>query len=184
MGIFPITMNVLQFWLIDSIVKFKGVVTRGEIGDDPSDREPLYTDNTSDLGPDADENADKSDIENAQLHHRSNANPTRLPDGIPVRPPNELSLSTPASPASSRTITAANIYRRSPPPSPSVSSVRSGGSTGSMSPQFAGSSHFSEQSDVPGPLGRDGDITFLPSDGREASVKRESWKMTFPLSKA
>ena len=89
MGIFPITMNVLQFWLIDSIVKFKGVVTRGEIGDDPSDREPLYTDNTSDLGPDADENADKSDIENAQLHHRSNANPTRLPDGIPVRPPNE-----------------------------------------------------------------------------------------------
>ncbi|KAJ7749249.1 vacuolar membrane protein-domain-containing protein [Mycena olivaceomarginata] len=41
MGIFPILMNILQFWLIDSIVKASGVALDLD-SPDPLDREPLF----------------------------------------------------------------------------------------------------------------------------------------------
>ncbi|KAF8213953.1 vacuolar membrane protein-domain-containing protein [Mycena galopus ATCC 62051] len=41
MGIFPIIMNILQFWLIDSIVKASGVALDPD-APDPLDREPLF----------------------------------------------------------------------------------------------------------------------------------------------
>ncbi|KAJ7831892.1 vacuolar membrane protein-domain-containing protein [Mycena leptocephala] len=41
MGIFPILMNILQFWLIDSIVKASGVALDLD-APDPLDREPLF----------------------------------------------------------------------------------------------------------------------------------------------
>ncbi|KAF7332362.1 hypothetical protein MKEN_00117900 [Mycena kentingensis (nom. inval.)] len=41
MGIFPIGMNILQFWLIDSIVKASGVALDMSTPD-PLDREPLF----------------------------------------------------------------------------------------------------------------------------------------------
>ncbi len=186
MGIFPIAMNVLQFWLIDSIVKFKGALTRAEIDDGSSGGETPYTDD--ELGPDANEDAYKPDIENGQSHHQSNLSPSPLPGAMAVRPPQESSSPIPASSASSRTITAANVFRRSPPPSPSVSSMRSYGSNGSngLNPQFASSSRCSDQSDVSRVLGGDGDGALTvtpPSDGRGIPEKWESWKMTSPPSK-
>jgi len=41
MGIFPIIMNIVQFWLIDSIVKASGVALDLD-SPDPLDREPLF----------------------------------------------------------------------------------------------------------------------------------------------
>ncbi|KAJ7068670.1 vacuolar membrane protein-domain-containing protein [Mycena amicta] len=41
MGVFPIIMNILQFWLIDSIVKASGVALDLD-SPDPLDREPLF----------------------------------------------------------------------------------------------------------------------------------------------
>ncbi|KAJ7437115.1 vacuolar membrane protein-domain-containing protein [Mycena galericulata] len=41
MGIFPIIMNIVQFWLIDSIVKASGVALDADTPD-PLDREPLF----------------------------------------------------------------------------------------------------------------------------------------------
>ncbi|KAJ7213718.1 vacuolar membrane protein-domain-containing protein [Mycena haematopus] len=43
MGIFPIIMNIVQFWLIDSIVKASGVALDPD-APDPLDREPLFHD--------------------------------------------------------------------------------------------------------------------------------------------
>ncbi|KAJ7167581.1 vacuolar membrane protein-domain-containing protein [Mycena filopes] len=47
MGIFPICMNIIQFWLIDSIVKASGVALDLD-GPDPLDREPLFGANDDD----------------------------------------------------------------------------------------------------------------------------------------
>lgn len=51
MGLFPIIMNVLQFWLIDSIVKAHDpplALASEAPGHDPSDREPLFQADESD----------------------------------------------------------------------------------------------------------------------------------------
>ncbi|KAI0287606.1 vacuolar membrane protein-domain-containing protein [Russula brevipes] len=74
MGLFPIFMNVVQFWLIDSIVKAGGTAGTSLASDqvDPADQEPLFR-SSADLGDydDDDHGADgdvlvaptKSDIE-------------------------------------------------------------------------------------------------------------------------
>ncbi|KAF9226867.1 hypothetical protein BS17DRAFT_776254 [Gyrodon lividus] len=62
MGIFPIIMNVLQFWLIDSIVKASTnppvVHSSSPRHSDSQDREPLFA------SPDADDDILPQDIEN------------------------------------------------------------------------------------------------------------------------
>ncbi|KAG6910792.1 hypothetical protein DXG01_007680 [Tephrocybe rancida] len=69
MGIFPIIMNVLQFWLIDSIVKAstKAVALDDDVSDAPHDREPLFR------APDEDDDDDyrHNDIEHARPQHPS-----------------------------------------------------------------------------------------------------------------
>ncbi|KIK94851.1 hypothetical protein PAXRUDRAFT_827589 [Paxillus rubicundulus Ve08.2h10] len=63
MGIFPIIMNVLQFWLIDSIVKAStnpsAVRSNSPRNSDFQDREPLFA-----SGPDDDDDISPQDIEN------------------------------------------------------------------------------------------------------------------------
>ncbi|KAF8341249.1 uncharacterized protein EI90DRAFT_2905250 [Cantharellus anzutake] len=188
MGVFPITMNVLQFWLIDSIVKFKGLTNRGESEDDEAAREPLYTDDTSDPERDTDENSFKPDIESTHSQHRLNSDLSRSPDGAAIRPSLDLSPPTPTSPASSRTIRAHQIRRRSPPPSPSISSTPSSPSHGSLvsdepDSHFGDPSRVGEQGDIPRALSGDGENSLnptSPTDGRVVPVKWESWKMTSP----
>ncbi|KAI0080820.1 hypothetical protein K474DRAFT_1636771 [Panus rudis PR-1116 ss-1] len=76
MGIFPIIMNVLQFWLIDSIVKASAQNTTVVLPTDTprssadEDREPLF----QAMSDDEDEDAQvirPHDIENPPLHSRS-----------------------------------------------------------------------------------------------------------------
>ncbi|KAF9498810.1 hypothetical protein BDN71DRAFT_305920 [Pleurotus eryngii] len=74
MGIFPIAMNILQFWLIDSIVKASSTTSSltPEIDVDGADREPLFRgsmDDEDDEGP-------GRDIENPRQRVRS---PSRSP---------------------------------------------------------------------------------------------------------
>ncbi|KII95262.1 hypothetical protein PLICRDRAFT_208245 [Plicaturopsis crispa FD-325 SS-3] len=67
MGIFPITMNVLQFWLIDSIVKASAdsavVLPTNSRHDSYEDREPLFNAPEDDDGDD-DHGSRPHDIEN------------------------------------------------------------------------------------------------------------------------
>jgi hypothetical protein len=51
MGLFPIFMNIIQFWVIDSIIKVGGVgglSTPSEEPDEAADHEPLFNDHDSD----------------------------------------------------------------------------------------------------------------------------------------
>jgi hypothetical protein len=61
MGIFPILMNILQFWLIDSIVKASGVALDLD-SPDPLDREPLFG------APDDDDEDDDGVAERVDAH--------------------------------------------------------------------------------------------------------------------
>jgi hypothetical protein len=65
MGIFPIAMNILQFWLIDSIVKATGqaVVAIVDEAEDAADREPLFRASEDDGDDDDAEAARVRDIE-------------------------------------------------------------------------------------------------------------------------
>ncbi|KAG6887115.1 hypothetical protein C0995_001360 [Termitomyces sp. Mi166 len=79
MGIFPIIMNVLQFWLIDSIVKAstKTLALDDDDRDDtPHDREPLF--NAPDVDDDDDNNYRQHDIEHARLRPRSRSPPVPI----------------------------------------------------------------------------------------------------------
>ncbi|KAG1873573.1 vacuolar membrane protein-domain-containing protein [Suillus subalutaceus] len=73
MGLFPIIMNILQFWLIDSIVKASSssaeLPTNSPRMSDVHDREPLFH------APEDDEDDVHCDIENPQLPH------IRMPTG-------------------------------------------------------------------------------------------------------
>ncbi|KAJ7126427.1 vacuolar membrane protein-domain-containing protein [Mycena crocata] len=66
MGIFPILMNILQFWLIDSIVKASGVALDLD-SPDPLDREPLFVAR--------DEDDDDDDVHNIHAHHDIESHP-------------------------------------------------------------------------------------------------------------
>jgi STIMATE family len=66
MGIFPIIMNVVQFWLIDSIVKGHGLVSSLALPPDPAssrDQEPLFRGSVSDDGEDGTATLSKIDIQ-------------------------------------------------------------------------------------------------------------------------
>lgn len=74
MGLFPIIMNVLQFWLIDSIVKANAPPVA--LSDDPSghgsgDREPLFqaegSDEEDDTADESESTPPKYDAENPEL---------------------------------------------------------------------------------------------------------------------
>jgi hypothetical protein len=95
MGIFPIMMNVVQFWLIDSIVKASGTVAlpiesaRNSLSD--PDHEPLFVAPSDD---DEDEGArPRYDIENPRPPSSSHSMTTDKPDtgqSTPANPENKL----------------------------------------------------------------------------------------------
>jgi hypothetical protein len=136
MGVLPVTMNVLQFWIIDSIVKFQNTSVEDsttESGTTPSDREPLV------LGDQASDPDDEFDLEtghgakfieqNASTSSmaRRRPSPGRLVTlSIPDDRPATLASPAPSAPKTMR--------RRSPPPSPSpTTSYDSLGDDGSIS---------------------------------------------------
>ncbi|KAJ7693899.1 vacuolar membrane protein-domain-containing protein [Mycena rosella] len=71
MGVFPILMNILQFWLIDSIVKASGVALDLDTPD-PLDREPLFG------APDDDDDAEGGVPAHADIESHPRARPRSL----------------------------------------------------------------------------------------------------------
>ncbi len=78
MGIFPIIMNIIQFWLIDSIVKASSAISLDSASSDPNDDEhqqPLFGASSDD----EDEEAYKpGDIENQRRNRYSPCIKSRL----------------------------------------------------------------------------------------------------------
>jgi hypothetical protein len=121
MGLFPIFMNVVQFWLIDSIVKASGnaEVTLPFNQPDTSDREPLFHSSDDDVDDDdargvgdAIATPAKRDIEahtqgQVQLHRRST-------DSSHTYPPRH---------DDSPTLTSPTVHRGSLSPPPSSNSM-------------------------------------------------------------
>jgi hypothetical protein len=101
MGFFPILMNVIQFWLIDSIVKaggIAGIALPSSDSLDPADREPLFHSPTDPANDDDDDSEDgavvisppKCDVEaqgQAQLLRRSNDSTHTYPPSLTSSPP-------------------------------------------------------------------------------------------------
>ncbi|KAJ8462124.1 hypothetical protein ONZ45_g18049 [Pleurotus djamor] len=88
MGLFPICMNILQFWLIDSIVKASNPSTSLELPPDSRgslDREPLFR---SDSDDDDDAVGHSDDIESQRLRVRSRSrSPSRTQGPRKASPP-------------------------------------------------------------------------------------------------
>lgn len=104
MGIFPIIMNVLQFWLIDSIVKASGHHVSVALPDDATDdlapeNEPLFHLSDDEDGDNGSVAAHRQvhDIENPRLLERSQSRPSERE----LSPLNETKLSNPSSTLSS-----------------------------------------------------------------------------------
>lgn len=81
MGLFPIAMNIIQFWLIDSIVKATSQDVESEPGSSPrhsADREPLFSTNASEdeSGEDSCSERRVHDIENPEILHSRTAGRT------------------------------------------------------------------------------------------------------------
>ncbi|KAG5648755.1 hypothetical protein DXG03_000102 [Asterophora parasitica] len=122
MGIFPIIMNVLQFWLIDSIVKAssKSALALDDDASDssPQDREPLFrapSDDEDDHNP-----YRASDIENAPSHrHPRSRSPTRQHDK------SQTGNSTPEEYKSGASSSADEPSDHAYPPNPAKGSSRS-----------------------------------------------------------
>jgi len=131
MGVFPIAMNILQFWLLDSIVKFK--TSFASIDARPDDQRPLVNEQSDDEN-DFDETDGRPsllDIERRPLPPFSPESSTFLSHShvnSHVKENDNVASSVPTS-VSSKTIIP---RRRSPPPSPSqvVTPSSSYGSTG------------------------------------------------------
>src|SRR5882762_1308924 len=67
MGLFPILMNVLQFWLVDSIVKASSaVVLPSDSPRNSTDREPLFN-----ADEESDGNEDPSELPDIEAQRRS-----------------------------------------------------------------------------------------------------------------
>lgn len=146
MGIFPIIMNIVQFWLIDSIVKASEAPTLALQTDTPrhshEDREPLFgvpsdDEDEVDAGHDT-----RHDIENPQ-------SPSQFGDDTKVSTPNE-NKSTPSGGTTPATVsdggTSVAMHAYPPSAGTSPSSRRS-----SMSPPAGGSRNRIKRS-VPAPL--------------------------------
>jgi len=108
MGLFPIFMNIIQFWVIDSIIKVGGVGGLGVQLEEPdvADHEPLFHD------PDGGEDEDDADLPPVPKHDVESQTQTRLrhsTDSTHTYPP-----SLPGSPTGpSTTLRYASV---SPPP--------------------------------------------------------------------
>lgn len=92
MGIFPIIMNIVQFWLIDSIVKAGGQTSSEPLGSATRtsyDREPLFRANSDD--EDDDDDIRPNDIENPPTHSPSTPRDTLVP---PTPAESKLSIQT------------------------------------------------------------------------------------------
>ncbi|KAF8312697.1 hypothetical protein DL93DRAFT_2138394 [Clavulina sp. PMI_390] len=132
MGIFPIAMNIVQFWLIDSIVKFKSTFVEVSSPRSHEDRNPLVDDYDEDN--DNDSGRYENDIEGNSPHSRTSysvppsASSKTFTDRARITHNDDGPASTPTS-SSSRTIMP---RRRSPPPDPAPSYTPSSsyGSTG------------------------------------------------------
>ncbi|KIJ69796.1 hypothetical protein HYDPIDRAFT_77379 [Hydnomerulius pinastri MD-312] len=140
MGIFPIIMNVLQFWLVDSIVKASTnpvtLLTGSPRNSDSQDREPLFvsTEDDDDVAPQDIENASRpassrttsgddsktavgSEYDKSKLLGSGSSSPmdfSRTPSpAAHDYPPNSVGSSSGSSSLSSRS---RYKYKRSPPP--------------------------------------------------------------------
>jgi hypothetical protein len=122
MGIFPILMNILQFWLIDSIVK-ASASSDFFASDLPSnsshegDREPLFTNSSDDESDDP-----PHDIENPppRSHSRSVSPTSHKPNQV-VSVPTEQKSSRPSTPGSTSESRQHSIPMHAYPPSLSSS---------------------------------------------------------------
>jgi len=129
MGLFPIFMNIIQFWVIDSIIKVGGVGGLGVPSEelDEADNEPLF--NAID-DPDGDEDEDdatlppaaKHDIEaQTRLRHSTDSTHTYPPSlpGSPTGPSTTVRYTSSRSPPTiSRSLPL--VQRRHSPPAPSL----------------------------------------------------------------
>lgn len=133
MGLFPIIMNVLQFWLIDSIVKAQAppVSLTSNHGLSDSDREPLFQAEGSDEG---DETVDESrstppkyDTENPEL---TVATATIVAHTRPLTPDSKTLPSGSSTPFNGEVNPDGVAMRRvrspSPPPAQRSAAVKSG----------------------------------------------------------
>ncbi|KAF9464798.1 vacuolar membrane protein-domain-containing protein [Collybia nuda] len=133
MGIFPITMNILQFWLIDSIVKASNsasVTLEAEVSGLYPDREPLF--NASDDDDDQNMGYRPRDMENPRARSRSQS-PRRSND----KPYTSTSLPTSEEYKSSGTSTSDQQGGHSYPPSLSHSMTSTSSSHSSITPKPA-----------------------------------------------
>lgn len=143
MGIFPILMNIIQFWLIDSIVKASESSTVVPSGDprNSEDREPLFG------APDDEGDSPPHDIENPRT--RSNS-----PDETKFSTPKDDYKSAPSTSGAStpRTISegGTSIVMHAYPPSSITSGSGSLLREGSLLPA-SGSSHEFKKT-IPAPL--------------------------------
>ena len=140
MGLFPIFMNIIQFWVIDSIIKVGGVGGVGAPPDEPDepDHEPLF--NSVD-DPDGDDDQDeagvsveaiKRDIEaqaQTRLRHSADSSHT-YPPSLPSSPTTTLGTirytsASPPPPPVSRSLPLVQRHRSSPPRSTVVQALNS-----------------------------------------------------------
>ncbi|KAN0140526.1 vacuolar membrane domain containing protein [Lactarius tabidus] len=137
MGLFPIFMNIIQFWVIDSIIKVGGVgglSTPSEEPDEAADHEPLFNDHDSDEeeedGDDSGEAA-KHDVEaqattaTQRLRHSADSTHTYPPSlpGSPTATPATISYSNVSPPPLSRSLPLVQRRRSPPAPRHSLSTV-------------------------------------------------------------
>ncbi|KAH9022367.1 vacuolar membrane protein-domain-containing protein [Lactarius deliciosus] len=130
MGLFPIFMNIIQFWVIDSIIKVGGIGGLGTPPDEPdeeADHEPLF----HGIGdPDDDEDEDdsggaaipaaaKRDVEaQARLRHSADSShtyPPSLPDS-PTAPSTTIRYTSRSPPPISRSLPLAQRHHSPPAP--------------------------------------------------------------------
>lgn len=133
MGLFPIFMNIIQFWVIDSIIKVGGVGGLDASPEDPdeADNEPLIDDHDSDGEEEDDDDsgeAAKRDVEaqttttttttTQRLRHSADSTHTYPPSspGSPTATPATIRYSSVSPPPVSRSLPL--VQRRRSPPAP------------------------------------------------------------------
>jgi len=126
MGIFPIFMNIIQFWVIDSIIKVGGVGGLGVAPEEPdeADQEPLFhaiDDPDGDEDEDDSGDVDKRDIEaqvQTRLRHSTDSTHTYPPSlpGSPTAPSTTIRYTSASPPPISRSLPLVQRRRSSPPP--------------------------------------------------------------------
>jgi len=111
MGLFPIFMNIIQFWVIDSIIKVGGLGAPPDEPDEP-DHEPLF--NSID---DPNEDEDEEDMSGEAAKHDIEAQAQRLrhsADSSHTYPPSLPSSPTVSPPVLSRSLPLVQRRRASP----------------------------------------------------------------------